>query len=89
MGNPNKPSSRRNLPLLLLSIIILSYSFYTGMLLWGLIAVFQLALVWVLIRAVIYMKDYIEMNRRHIELCDKYLTQKIEQQESKVPLEKK
>ncbi|MCX9011019.1 MAG: hypothetical protein OIN66_07850 [Candidatus Methanoperedens sp.] len=83
MASPNKLLSRRSLPLLLLSIIILSYSFYTGMLLWGLIAVFQIVFVWVLIHAVVYIKEYIELNRRHIELCDRYLTQKIEQQHRK------
>ncbi len=74
-------SSRRNLPLLLLSIIILSYSFFTGMLLWGLIAVSQIVFVWVLISIAIYVKEYIELNKRHIELCDQYLTQKINQRE--------
>ncbi len=66
------------------SIIILSYSFYIGMLLWGLMAVFQVIFIFVLVRIAFYIREYIELNKKHIELCNGYLMQKLKQSDNEI-----
>ncbi len=49
MTNTNKLSGGKNLLLLIFCIIILSYSFYVGMLLWGLFVLSFIPWLWMLI----------------------------------------
>ncbi len=87
MTNTNKLLGGKNLLILILCIIILSYFFYVGMLLWGLIVVFPVIFIWVIVGIVTYIREYIELNKKHIELCNKYLTQKMKQQDDEIESE--
>ncbi len=90
MTNTNKLLGGKNLLILIICIIILSYFFYVGMLLWGLIVVFPIIFfIWVIGGIVTYIREYIELNKKHIELCNKYLTQKMKQQDDEIESEYK
>ena len=69
---------------LILSIIIFAYSFIIGILLWGLIVIFQLVFIWVFVIVAIYIREYIELSKKHIELFDGYLEQKIKRSDDEI-----
>ncbi|GEM_PF-6634529 len=89
MTDTNKQSVGIDLILMILAIIILFYSFYIGALLLGLIVVFQIVFIWVLIRIAVYIRGYIELNKRHIELSNRYYTQKMKQLETEKSFERR
>ncbi len=82
-----KPNNLSNLILLIFSIIIFFYSFFTGMLLWGLIVIFLAIFVRIFFNIAIYILEYIELNKKHIELSDKYLAQKMKKHDNEIKLE--
>ncbi len=84
MATSNKSTIRKDLLVKIISIIILAYSFYIGMLLWGLIVVVFVIFIWVFLRISIFIREYIELNKKHIELCDRYLIQKMKQLDDEI-----
>ncbi|HEY9245347.1 MAG TPA: hypothetical protein VIO11_00725 [Candidatus Methanoperedens sp.] len=73
----------------IITVSILAYSFYTGMLLWGLIAAVLIIFLWVFMSIAGYFLEYAEINKKNLELSNRYYSRELEKIKDEKPVEKK